>query len=40
MTRRKFLKGSAIIGASVAVPEILQAASGMKRIQAARFIVS
>ena len=29
MNRRKFIKGSAIIGATVAVPEILKAASGM-----------
>jgi len=29
MTRRKFIKGSAIIGATVAVPELLQAKSGL-----------
>lgn len=29
MERRKFIKGSAIIGATVAVPEILKAASGL-----------
>jgi quercetin 2,3-dioxygenase len=29
MNRRKFLKGSAIIGATIAVPEILEASSGL-----------
>src|SRR5687768_16082116 len=29
MTRRKFIKGSAIIGATVAVPELLKATSGL-----------
>lgn len=29
MTRRKFIKGSAIIGATVAVPEVLKATSGL-----------
>ena len=29
MTRRKFIKGSAIIGATVAIPDLLKAASGL-----------
>ena len=29
MERRKFIKGSAIIGATVAIPELLKAASGL-----------
>src|SRR5262245_11005238 len=36
MTRRKFIKGSAIIGASVAVPELLKATSGMMESNSGR----
>ncbi len=36
MDRRRFIKGSAIIGATVAVPEILKSASGMENSKNAR----
>jgi redox-sensitive bicupin YhaK (pirin superfamily) len=36
MDRRKFIKGSAIIGATVAVPELLKATSGMYETNTAR----
>src|SRR5262245_42960249 len=36
MTRRKFIKGSAIIGAAVAVPELLKATSGLEEDNAGR----
>jgi len=36
MERRKFIKGSAIIGATVAIPELLKAASGLFEAEASR----
>src|SRR6185436_19880676 len=36
MERRKFIKGSAIIGATVAVPELLKAASGLFETETGR----
>ena len=36
MDRRRFIKGSAIIGATVAVPELLKASSGLEGSRSAR----